>query len=194
MSNEQESIHDKNAETSAEKAAEMQAEAEQLSATEAAAAEEMSPEADEAAKLRAELDEMQKKYLYLLSEFENYKRRTAKERLDLFKTASKDLLVELLPVLDDFERGLQAMEVSTDVTAVKTGVDLVYNKFKGILTNKGLQPIESVGADFDTELHEAISQAPAAEEAQKNKVMAEVEKGYKLNEQVVRYAKVIVGV
>lgn len=194
MSNEQEAIHDKNAEMAAEKAAEMQAEAEQLSATEPEAAAEISPEVDEAAKLRAELDEMQKKYLYLLSEFENYKRRTAKERLDLFKTASKDLLVELLPVLDDFERGLQAMEVSTDVTAVKTGVDLVYNKFKGILTNKGLQPIESVGADFDTELHEAISQAPAAEEAQKNKVIAEVEKGYKLNEQVVRYAKVIVGV
>lgn len=194
MSNEQEAIHDKNAETTAEKAAEMQAEAEQLNATEPEAAEELGAEADEAAKLRAELDEMQKKYLYLLSEFENYKRRTAKERLDLFKTASKDLLVELLPVLDDFERGLQAMEVSTDVAAVKTGVDLVYNKFKGILTNKGLQPIESVGADFDTELHEAISQAPAAEEAQKNKVMAEVEKGYKLNEQVVRYAKVIVGV
>lgn len=193
MSNEQEAIHDKNAETAAEKAAEMQAEAEQLNA-QADAAGELGAEADEAAKLRAELDEMQKKYLYLLSEFENYKRRTAKERLDLFKTASKDLLVELLPVLDDFERGLQAMEVSTDVAAVKTGVDLVYNKFKGILTNKGLQPMASIGADFDTELHEAISQVPAAEEAQKNKVMAEVEKGYKLNEQVVRYAKVIVGV
>lgn len=194
MSNEQEAIHDKNAETTAEKAAAMQAEAEQLNATEPEAAEELGAEADESAKLRAELDEMQKKYLYLLSEFENYKRRTAKERLDLFKTASKDLLVELLPVLDDFERGLQAMEVSTDVAAVKTGVDLVYNKFNGILTNKGLQPMESIGADFDTELHEAISQVPAAEESQKNKVMAEVEKGYKLNEQVVRYAKVIVGV
>lgn len=193
MSNEQEAIHDKNAETTAEKAAEMQAEAEQLNA-QAEAEGELGTEVDEAAKLRAELDEMQKKYLYLLSEFENYKRRTAKERLDLFKTASKDLLVELLPVLDDFERGLQAMEVSTDVAAVKTGVDLVYNKFKGILTNKGLQPMESVGADFDTELHEAISQVPASEEAQKNKIMAEVEKGYKLNEQVVRYAKVIVGV
>jgi molecular chaperone GrpE len=193
MSNEQEAIHDKNAETTAEKAAEMQAEAEQLNA-QAEAEGELGTEVDEAAKLRAELDEMQKKYLYLLSEFENYKRRTAKERLDLFKTASKDLLVELLPVLDDFERGLQAMEVSTDVAAVKTGVDLVYNKFKGILTNKGLQPMDSVGADFDTELHEAISQVPASEEAQKNKIMAEVEKGYKLNEQVVRYAKVIVGV
>ncbi|MBA4304280.1 MAG: nucleotide exchange factor GrpE [Sphingobacteriaceae bacterium] len=152
------------------------------------------PEANEAEKLRADLEEMQQKYLYLLSEFENFKRRTAKERLDLFKNASKDLLVELLPVLDDFERGLQAMEVSTDVASVKTGVDLVYNKFKGILSNKGLQPMNATGADFDPELHEAISQAPAASEADKNKIIAEVEKGYKLNEQVVRYAKVIVGV
>jgi molecular chaperone GrpE len=100
----------------------------------------------------------------------------------------------LLPVLDDFERGLQAMEVSTDVASVKTGVDLVYNKFKGILSNKGLQPMNATGTDFDPELHEAISQAPAASEADKNKIIAEVEKGYKLNEQVVRYAKVIVGV
>lgn len=152
------------------------------------------PEANETEKLRADLEEMQQKYLYLLSEFENFKRRTAKERLDLFKNASKDLLVELLPVLDDFERGLQAMEVSTDVASVKTGVDLVYNKFKGILSNKGLQPMNATGTDFDPELHEAISQAPAASEADKNKIIAEVEKGYKLNEQVVRYAKVIVGV
>jgi molecular chaperone GrpE len=149
---------------------------------------------DETAKMRAELDEMQKKYLYLLSEFENYKRRTAKERLDLFKTASKDLIVALLPVMDDFERGLQAMESATDVSAVKTGVDLVYQKFKGLLHNKGLEPIESAGQTFDTELHEAISQAPAPSEEQKNTVIAEVEKGYKLNEQVIRYAKVIVGV
>jgi molecular chaperone GrpE len=141
-----------------------------------------------------ELEEMQKKYLYLLSEFENFKRRSARERLDLFKNASKDLLVELLPVLDDFERGLTAMEQATEVTAVKTGVDLVYQKFRGILQSRGLQPISAVGLPFDTELHEAISQAPAVNEESKNTVLVEVEKGYKLNEQVVRYAKVIVAV
>lgn len=141
-----------------------------------------------------ELEEMQKKYLYLLSEFENFKRRSARERLDLFKNASKDLLVELLPVLDDFERGLTAMEQATEVTAVKTGVDLVYQKFRGILQSRGLQPIPAVGLPFDTELHEAISQAPAVNEESKNTVLVEVEKGYKLNEQVVRYAKVIVAV
>jgi molecular chaperone GrpE len=141
-----------------------------------------------------ELEEMQKKYLYLLSEFENFKRRSARERLDMFKNASKDLLVDLLPVLDDFERGLAAMEQAKEVSAVKTGVDLVYQKFRGILQSRGLQPIVAVGEAFDTELHEAISQAPATNEALKNTVLVEVEKGYKLNEQVVRYAKVIVAV
>jgi len=141
-----------------------------------------------------ELEEMQKKYLYLLSEFENFKRRSARERLDLFKNASKDLMVDLLPVLDDFERGLAAMEQATEVSAVKTGVDLVYQKFRGILQSRGLQQIDAVGATFDTELHEAISQAPAADDASRNMVLVEVEKGYKLNEQVVRYAKVIVAV
>ena len=141
-----------------------------------------------------ELEEMQKKYLYLLSEFENFKRRSARERIDLFKNASKDLLVELLPVLDDFERGLAAMEQAKEVSAVKTGVDLVYQKFRGVLHSRGLQPIDAVGAAFDTELHEAISQAPAANDASRNTVLVEVEKGYKLNEQVVRYAKVIVAV
>ncbi len=141
-----------------------------------------------------ELEEMQKKYLYLLSEFENFKRRSARERLDLFKNASKDLLVDLLPVLDDFERGLAAMEQAKEVSAVKTGVDLVYQKFRGILQSRGLQPIAAVGEAFDTEFHEAISQAPAANDAKRNTVLVEVEKGYKLNEQVVRYAKVIVAV
>lgn len=189
MSSEKETTMPENEQPQAETTAESTA-----NAAENVTENDSAPEANETEKLRADLEEMQQKYLYLLSEFENYKRRTAKERLDLFKNASKDLLVELLPVLDDFERGLQAMEVSTDVASVKTGVDLVYNKFKGILSNKGLQPMNATGTDFDPELHEAISQAPAASEADKNKIIAEVEKGYKLNEQVVRYAKVIVGV
>lgn len=193
MSKEQEDIKAEATEATAEKAA-AQEETTETVAAEAQTAEEAVEEQDESAKMRAELDEMQKKYLYLLSEFENYKRRTAKERLDLFKTASKDLIVALLPVMDDFERGLQAMETATDVGAVKTGVDLVYQKFKGVLLNKGLEPIDSAGQPFDTELHEAISQSPAPSDEQKNTVIAEVEKGYRLNEQVIRYAKVIVGV
>lgn len=193
MSKEQEDIKAEATEATAEKAA-AQEETTETVAAEAQTAEEAVEGQDESTKMRAELDEMQKKYLYLLSEFENYKRRTAKERLDLFKTASKDLIVALLPVMDDFERGLQAMENTKDVSAVKTGVDLVYQKLKGLLHNKGLEPIDSTGQPFDTELHEAISQAPAPNEEQKNTVIAEVEKGYRLNEQVIRYAKVIVGV
>jgi molecular chaperone GrpE len=149
-------------------------------------------DANETQKLQAEIEELNKKYLYLMSEFENYKRRTSKERLELFKTASKDLIVELLPVLDDFERGLEVMEKAQDVAAVKQGVDLVYHKFKGVLTAKGLTPIVAQDQAFDPDLHEAISQAPAGEEAV-NKVVQEVEKGYKLHDSVLRYAKVIVG-
>ena len=141
----------------------------------------------------ADLEEARQRYLYLLSEFETYKRRMAKERLELFRNAGKDLVVELLPVLDDFERGLEVMGNSSDVVSIRDGVDLVYQKFKSILTQKGLQPIEAVGSDFDVEKHEAISQMPAPSPEQANKVLAEVEKGYMLNEQVLRFSKVIVG-
>lgn len=150
-------------------------------------------ETSELEKLRAENEELNKKFLYLMSEFENYKRRTSKERLELFKTASKDLIVELLPVLDDFERGLQVMETAQDMASVKTGVDLVYNKFRQVMVGKGLTPIDAAGSEFDPEVHEAISQAPAGPESV-NKVVQEVEKGYRLHDTVVRYAKVIVGV
>jgi len=144
--------------------------------------------------LAAQLEESKQKYLYLLSEFETYKRRMARERMDLFRNAGKDLIVELLPVLDDFERGLEVMDQSSDVVSIREGVDLVYQKFKNLLVQKGLQPIVSVGADFDVEKHEAISQIPAPSPDQANKVVAEIEKGYLLNDQVLRFSKVIVGV
>jgi len=144
--------------------------------------------------LLAQVQESKQKYLYLLSEFETYKRRMARERLDLFRNAGKDLIVELLPVLDDLERGLEVMQKSSDVVAVREGVDLVYQKFKNLLTHKGLHPIQAVGTDFDVEKHEAISQMPAPTADQVNKVVAEVEKGYMLHEQVLRFSKVIVGV
>ncbi|MFM8976558.1 MAG: nucleotide exchange factor GrpE [Bacteroidota bacterium] len=144
--------------------------------------------------LSTQLEESKQKYLYLLSEFETYKRRMARERIDLFRNAGKDLIVELLPVLDDFERGLEVMSQSSDVVAIRDGVDLVYQKFKNLLTQKGLQSIVSVGAEFDVEKHEAISRMPASSPDQVNKVVAEVEKGYLLNEQVLRFSKVIVGV
>ena len=141
-----------------------------------------------------QLEESKQKYLYLLSEFETYKRRMARERIDLFRNAGKDLILELLPVLDDFERGLEVMGQSSDVIAIREGVDLVYQKFKNLLIQKGLQPMNSVGSEFDVEKHEAISRMPASSPDQVNNVVAEVEKGYLLNEQVLRFSKVIVGV
>ncbi|QMU27581.1 nucleotide exchange factor GrpE [Adhaeribacter radiodurans] len=147
----------------------------------------------QASKSEAELNELKDKYLRLYSEFDNYKRRTSKERLDLLKSANQEMIVALLPVLDDFDRARQAMENAQEVEAVKAGVDLIYNKLQSIMQQKGLKPMEAVGQPFDAELHEAITQIPAPDEALKGKVIDQVEKGYYLNDKVVRFAKVIIG-
>lgn len=134
------------------------------------------------------------KYLRLYSEFENFRRRTAKDRLDWMQTASKDVLVSMLPVVDDFERALKAMEnlSETEKKAVE-GFDLIHKKMVGIFTKVGLKPMESIGQPFDAEIHEAITQFPAPSEDLKGKVIDEVEKGYYLNDKVIRFAKVVVG-
>jgi molecular chaperone GrpE len=144
-------------------------------------------------KLKADLAEANNKYLRLYAEFDNYKRRTNKERIDLLQTAGKDVLVSLLPVVDDFDRALKSMETATDVAAVKEGIVLVQNKLKSILTQKGLKEMESVGTVFDAEIHEAITNIPAPSDDLKGKVIDEVEKGYYLNDKVIRFAKVVVG-
>jgi molecular chaperone GrpE len=144
-------------------------------------------------KLKAELAEANNKYLRLYAEFDNYKRRTNKERIDLLQTAGKDVLVSLLPVVDDFDRALKAMETATEVAPVKEGIVLVQNKLKNILTQKGVKEMESVGTVFDAEIHEAITNIPAPSDDLKGKVIDEVEKGYYLNEKVIRFAKVVVG-
>lgn len=141
----------------------------------------------------SELKAVEDKYLRLYAEFENYKRRTSAERLELFKTANQEVLVALLPVLDDFERALKSMQQATDITAVKEGVDLVSNKLKNILQQKGLKAMESVGKSFDSDYHEAITKIPAPTDEMKDKVVDEVEKGYFLGDKVIRFAKVIVG-
>lgn len=143
--------------------------------------------------LRIELADANDKYLRLYAEFDNYKRRTSKERLELLQTAGKDVIVDLLPVLDDFERAVKSMETATDVQAVKEGVMLIQNKLKNILTGKGLKEMNSVGTPFDAEIHEAITNIPASSEDMRGKVMDEVEKGYYLNDKVIRFAKVVVG-
>lgn len=149
------------------------------------------PSAEE--KLRADLAEANDKFLRLYAEFDNYKRRTVKERAELLQTAGKDVLQSLLPVLDDFDRALKSMETATDVNSVKEGVVLVQSKLKGILSQKGVKEMESIGNVFDADLHEAITNIPAPNEEMKGKVIDEVEKGYYLNDKVIRFAKVVVG-
>ena len=137
--------------------------------------------------------ELNDKYLRLYSEFDNYRKRTSKERLELFKTAGQDIMVDLIPVLDDFERALQNMDKKGDVKTIRKGVDLVYSKFKNSLESKGLKPFKSVETEFDPEIHDAITKIPAPSKKLKGKVVDEIEKGYKLNDKVIRYAKVVVG-
>jgi len=143
--------------------------------------------------LKEELATANDRYLRLYAEFDNFRRRTIKEREDARKMEGKDLIVSLLPVLDDFDRALRSMENATDVVPVKEGVNLIQNKLKNTLTQKGLKEMESIGNPFDPELHEAITNIPAPTEEWKGKVIDEMEKGYYLNDKVVRFAKVIVG-
>ena len=143
--------------------------------------------------LKEELALANDKYLRLYAEFDNFRRRTTKERIDLLQTAGKEVIVSLIPVLDDFERAVKSMEAATDINAVKEGVVLVQNKINNILSQKGLKPMESIGQVFDADLHEAITNIPAPTDDLKGKVIDEMEKGYYLNDNVIRFAKVIVG-
>ena len=142
--------------------------------------------------LTEKYDELNDKYLRLFSEFDNYRKRTAKEKIELSKTASESIMVDLLPILDDFERALQTME-NKDTDANYEGVMLIYNKFKRVLEQKGLEEINAQGAVFDTDEHEALTNVPVADETQKGKVLDVIQKGYKLNGKVIRYARVVVG-
>jgi molecular chaperone GrpE len=144
-------------------------------------------------KFKEELAQANDKYLRLYAEFDNFRRRTSKERVELLQTAGKEIIVSLLPVLDDFERAEKAMETSTDINAVKEGVALIQNKLNNILSQKGLKPMQSIGNTFDPDLHEAITNIPAPDDDLKGKVIDEMEKGYYLNDNVIRFAKVIVG-
>lgn len=143
-------------------------------------------------KLKDELAQANDKYLRLYAEFDNFRRRTIKEREDARKTEGKDVIVALLPVLDDFERALRAMDKATEVASVKEGVELIQNKLKGVLTQKGLKEMKSIGQPFDADIHEAVTSVPVPDE-QKGQVIDEMEKGYELNDKVIRFAKVIVG-
>jgi len=167
----------------------MDTNSEETAQQESSALDEKSPED----LLKEELALANDKYLRLYAEFDNFRRRTTKERIELLQTAGKEIIVSLIPVLDDFERAGKAMETSTDVNAVKEGVTLIQNKLTNILNQKGLKPMESIGMPFDADLHEAITNIPAPTDDMKGKVVDEMEKGYYLNDNVIRFAKVIVG-
>jgi molecular chaperone GrpE len=155
------------------------------------AATEAGPSAED--KLKDELQQANDKYLRLYAEFDNFRRRTQKERADERKEAGKEAIVAMLAVLDDFERAEKAMQNATDVNAVKEGVALIQNKLRNVLLQKGLVQMESIGKAFDPDLQEAITSIPAPTDDMKGKVIDELEKGYYLNDKVVRFAKVVVG-
>lgn len=163
-------------------------------ANEPIAADHQMPETptDPQSKVEEELSEMKDKYLRLYSEFDNFRRRTSKERLDLMKTANQEMMAALLPVVDDLDRAKQAIENANDVNAVKEGLELVFSKFANVLSQKGLKAMDAKGEAFDAELHEAITQIPAGDDM-KGKVVDEIEKGYYLNDKVIRHAKVVIG-
>lgn len=168
------------------------AEVESQNTEEEQPAKEETPE-DKIAALQAELEKSQKEYLFLMAEFDNYRKRTVKEKAELIKNGGEKAMLGLLPVIDDFERAIDAIDNSSDVEGLKEGVDLIYNKFMKYLESQQVKPMESTGTDFDADIYEAVTTFPAPDESMKGKVIDTVQKGYTINEKVLRHAKVVVG-
>ena len=143
--------------------------------------------------LQAALDKEKKEYLFLMAEFDNFRKRTLKEKSEIIKNAGENVLKGLLPIMDDFERGIKAAESTPEAESVKEGVNLIYNKFKKYLNQNGVKEIDPNDDTFDTEKHEAISVVPVPDEDKKGKILDTVEKGYTINDKVLRHAKVVVG-
>lgn len=160
---------------------------ENVGATEAPAQE------NEAEKWQKDAAEWKDKYLRLYAEFDNFRKRSIKEKSDILATAAAGIVKDLLPVMDDFDRAVKANETAEDIQAVKEGFVLIQQKLNNALTAKGLKPINAIGQVFDTDYHEAITQIPAPSEDMKGKVVDELEKGYLLNDKVVRFSKVVIG-
>jgi molecular chaperone GrpE len=150
-------------------------------------------EQDEKESLKKEVELFKDKYIRLFAEFENYKRRNAKEKIEYIQTAGKEVITSMLEVLDDCDRAEKQMNTSSDIEQIKEGVQLVFNKLRNILQSKGLKAMESINTDFDVEKHEAISEIQVPDKSKKGKVVDEIEKGYYLNDKLIRFAKVVVG-
>ena len=133
------------------------------------------------------------KYMRLTAEFDNFRKRSLKEKMELVKSAGEDILINILPVMDNFERAMKSIDDESKEGAVKEGIEIIYNNFKEFLSQRGIKEIEAVGNDFNTDLHEAITKIPAPEKDQKGKVIDVIEKGYELHGKVIRFAKVVIG-
>ncbi|MCW3103729.1 MAG: GrpE protein [Bacteroidetes bacterium] len=143
--------------------------------------------------MKAKVDELNDKYLRLYSEFDNFRKRTAKEKQELIQSGGEDVFKSILPVIDDFERAIKSNSETSDVKAVNDGVNLIYNKLKSTLNQKGLEEMKALGEPFNADVHEAITSIPSPSEDMKGKVLDELEKGYMLNGKIIRFAKVVIG-
>jgi len=148
---------------------------------------------EEAESQEEKLAELQDRYLRLSAEFDNYRKRTLRERIELTKSAGESILLSLLPVMDDFDRAMSLMESAADSKAMKEGIDLIYNKMREFLKQNGVKEIDALDKKFDTDLHEAITKIPATDKKKKGKVVDVIQKGYYLNDKIIRYSKVVVG-
>jgi len=148
---------------------------------------------EELIEAKEKIAEINDKYLRLYSEFDNFRKRTIKEKSDIYKTAGEDVIINIISVVDDFERALKATETTDENKAHREGLELIYNRFLNILTQKNVKEIECIGKEFDTDLHEALTKIPAPTEEMKGKVIDAIEKGYTMNDKVIRFAKVVVG-
>jgi molecular chaperone GrpE len=155
--------------------------------------EEEQPEVDKVAEITSQYEEMKDKYLRLTAEFDNYRKRTLKEKSDILKYAAEEVLKDLLPVIDDLDRALKAVDAAKDIDSVKEGISLIINKFNDFLKAKGVKEIDALGKELDTDLHEAITKIPVEEEDKKGKIVDVVQKGYMLHDKVMRFSKVVVG-
>lgn len=149
--------------------------------------------ADDLTLVRKAYEELNDKHLRLQAEFDNYRKRTLREKMEMTKTAGESILINILPVIDDLERAQNAISEASDIESVKEGFELIYTKFLSFLSQNGVKPIETIEKEFDTDVHEAVTKIPAPNEDLKGKIVDCIQKGYQLNDKVIRYSKVVVG-
>ena len=165
----------------------------EIATEQSAQSENLSEDSRELDNLQKELQEQKEKYIRLYADFDNFKRRNAKERVELIQTAGREVIQSMLEVMDDCDRAEKQMQKSDDLKQIREGIQLVFTKFRNALQSKGLKVMNSIGEEFNPDVHEAITEIPVPDENMKGKVVDEVEKGYMLNDKIIRFSKVVVG-